>query len=243
MGEKRERTSAMNIEVYCDEAYPDLLSSQSRQAKYMFIGSLWLRTEDREKYKVAIHELRNQYRIGGEFKWNKVSPSRIEFYKSLLSWFVAQGEELRFRCIAIDINQVDLLKFHGNDQELGFYKFYYQMIHHWIHECNDYQIFCDFKSNRRRDRLHVLQQCLQRASLSASITSVQAVRSNESVLVQLADVLVGVSSAKLNKKITPGTAKDQLVHHFETVLGKQIAPTSLCEKKFNLFRINFGGVW
>ncbi|MGV1098580.1 DUF3800 domain-containing protein [Thiovibrio sp. JS02] len=233
----------MNIEVYCDEAYPDLLSSQSKQAKYMFIGSLWLKGEDRERFKAAIHELRDQYKVGGEFKWNKVSPSRIDFYKDLLHWFVAQGEELRFRCIAIDSNQVDLLHFHGNDQELGFYKFYYQLIHHWIHECNDYRIFCDFKSNRRRDRLHVLQRCLQNSHLSATISSVQAIRSNESVLVQLADVLVGVASAKLNKKITSGTAKAELVEHFENVIGRPIAPTTLCEKKYNLFRINFGGVW
>lgn len=233
----------MNIEVYCDEAYPELLSSRSRQAKYMFIGSLWLRSEDRVKFKTAIHKLRDQHKIGGEFKWNKVSPSKIDFYKDLLSWFGEQGEELRFRCIAIDSNQVDLLKFHNNDQELGFYKFYYQMIHHWIHDCNDYQIFCDFKSNRRRDRLHILQQCLQNSNLSSTISSVQAVRSEESVLVQLADVLVGVSSARLNKKITPGTAKSQLAEHLETVLGRSISPTDLCEKKFNLFRINFGGIW
>jgi hypothetical protein len=233
----------MNIEVYCDEAYPDLLSSQSRQAKYMFIGSLWLRTEFREKFKADIHRLRDKHKIGGEFKWNKVSPSRLDFYKELLAWFVEQRDDLRFRCIAIDSTQVDLLKYHQNDQELGFYKFYYQVLNHWIHDCNEYRIFCDYKSNSRRDRLHVLKRCLDNANLSSTIASVQAIRSEESILTQLADVLVGVSSAKLNKKITPGTAKFQLIDHLETLLGRPISPTSLCEKKYNLFRINFGGVW
>ncbi len=233
----------MKVEVYCDESCPDLLSSQSKQAKYMTIGSVWLPRENRDLYKSAIHQLRDQHRIGGEFKWNKVSPSRIEFYKDLLSWFVSQGDELRFRCIVIDSNKVDLLKFHENDQELGFYKFYYQMIHHWIHECNEYRIFCDFKSNRCRDRLHVLQKCLHSANLSATISGIQAIRSNESVLIQLADVLTGIASAKLNKKLSPNTAKLELVSHLETMFGKNIAPTPLCEKKFNLFRINFGERW
>jgi len=233
----------MEIEVYCDEAYPDLLSSQNKTAKYMFIGSLWLKNEDRDPYKKAINLLKKQHKIGGEFKWNKVSPSKLEFYKSLLSWFYEQGNDLRFRCIAIDCNKVDLLKFHENDQELGFYKFYYQLLHHWIHDCNEYQIFCDYKSNRLRNRLHILKRCLGYANLSASVTSVQALRSQESVLIQLADVLVGIASAKLNKKLTAGKAKAELVEHTEKLLGRPIAPTSLGEKKFNLFRINFVGVW
>lgn len=233
----------MNIDVYCDEAYPDLLSSQDKQAKYMFIGSLWLKSEDRDRYKAAIHELRDQYKIGGEFKWQKVSPSRLSFYKALLTWFFEQGDDLRFRCIAIDSNQVDLLKYHENDQELGFYKFYYQVLHHWLHDCNDYRIFCDYKSNRRRDRLHVLKNCLGKSNLSATVVNVQAVRSEESVLIQLVDLLVGIASAKLNKKLAKGTAKKDLVDHLETLYGKPIAPTSRCEKKFNLFLINFEGGW
>lgn len=233
----------MKIDVYCDEAYPDLLSSSDRSAKYLLIGSLWLQSEDRKQYKTAIHQLRDRHRIGGEFKWNKVSPSRLGFYKELLSWFVEQGEDLRFRSIAIDSGQVDLLKYHQNDQELGFYKFYYQVLHHWIHDCNEYRIFCDYKSNRRRDRLHVMKRCLDNANLSSTIATVQAVRSDESVLIQLSDLLVGISSAKMNKKLLPGSAKTELVGHFEGLLGRPIAPTGLCEKKFNLFRINFGGVW
>lgn len=66
----------MKVEVYCDESYPDLLSSQPKQAKYMVAGSVWLPRKDRDQYKAAIHQLRDQYKIGGEFKWNKVSPSR-----------------------------------------------------------------------------------------------------------------------------------------------------------------------
>lgn len=66
----------MNFDVYCDECRPDLLSSQHPAARYMVIGSLWLRTVDRAAFKAAIHELRDQHHVGGEFKWQKVSPSR-----------------------------------------------------------------------------------------------------------------------------------------------------------------------
>jgi hypothetical protein len=233
----------MDIEVYCDEAYPDLFSSNKPQAQYLVIGGLWLRRQDRDGYKEAIHTLRDRFHIGGEFKWTKVTPSRLNFYLDLISWFYEQGRNLRFRCIAIDHSHVDLLTFHENDQELGFYKFYYQMLHHWIYDLNTYSIFCDYKSNRRRDRLHVLQFCLSRSNLSARIQNVQAIRSKESVLMQLSDVLVGIAAGKLNHRVSKDSAKEKLLIHLEEKLQRKIAPTALNEKKFNVFKIDLQGGW
>lgn len=233
----------MDIDVYCDETHPDLFSSANPQVQYMFIGSLWLANNDRENYKAEIHELRNRHKIGGEFKWGKVSPSKVEFYKELLSWFCSKREGLRFRCIAIDYEKVNLVTFHESDQELGFYKFYYQLLHHWIHDFNDYHIFCDFKRNRRRDRLHTLKRCLEYTNLSANIVSVQAVRSSESVLIQLSDLLVGAASARYNQKLAAGSAKESVVLHLESLLQRGLVPTALGEKKFNFFKINLSGGW
>jgi hypothetical protein len=233
----------MKIEVYCDEAYPDLFSSINPQARYLLIGSVWLKSDDRERFKAEIHKLRHLYKIGGEFKWTKVSPSKADFYKALLTWFHEQGEDLRFRCIAIDHNQVDLINFHHSDQELGFYKFYYQMLHHWIHSFNEYRIYCDYKRNRLRDRLHTLKRCLNYANLAAAINTMQSVRSRESVLIQLADVLVGLVSGRLNGRLRDGGAKEEVVKHLEALQGREIAPTPLCEKKLNVFKINLHGGW
>ena len=76
----------------------------------------------------------------------------------------------------------------------------------WIHPFNQYRIFCDFKCNRLRDRLHTLKVCLTRANLAAAIEIVQVVRSRESVLIQLTDMLVGLASARLNDRLAPGGA-------------------------------------
>ena len=58
----------------------------------MIIGGLWLAAEDRPQAKTDIHILRNKYKIGGEFKWQKVSPSRQDFYREMSGWFVAMGD-------------------------------------------------------------------------------------------------------------------------------------------------------
>ncbi|MBK5226197.1 MAG: DUF3800 domain-containing protein [Thermoleophilia bacterium] len=233
----------MDINVYCDEAYPDLFSSNRPQAKYLLIGSLWLKSADQQMYKTEIHELRDQYKIGGEFKWGKASPSKIDFYKALISWYIAKGEDLRFRCIAVDRQKVNLVQYHESDQELGFYKFYYQMIHHWLHDFNSYRIFCDFKQNRQPDRLHTLQRCLSSSNLSSTVETVQAVRSDESVLIQSNDVLLGLASARINNRLNENSAKEEIVGHMEDLLHREIRPTPLHEKKFNLFKIDLQGGW
>lgn len=233
----------MKFEVYCDESRPDLLCSKKPSAQYMVIGGLWLPSDERDRLKTDIHALRDKHHIGGEFKWQKVSPSRLDFYRDLVDWFVARGDQLRFRCIAVEHEKVDLFEFHNGDQELGFYKFYYQMLHHWILDFNEYSIFCDFKSNRLRTRQHELAKCLSNANLSSEIVNVQAIRSRESVLMQTTDVLTGIAASRLNNNLRAGGAKWELVNHIEHALGKKICPTYRSEQKFNVFVINLDGGW
>jgi hypothetical protein len=233
----------MRFDVYCDESHPDLLASAKPLVEYMVIGSLWLPRDFREVFKREIHNLRDRHHVGGEFKWSKVSPAKVEFYTELVKWFVAKGTDLRFRAIAVDYRKVDLIRYHGEDQELGFYKFYYQMLHHWILDCNSYCIFCDYKTNSSPDRLKVLKRCLERTNLSADIIEVQAIRSRESVLIQLVDVLTGLTAATLNNAIRKGGAKEDVKVELEKQLGEKIAPTGKHESKFNVFQINPGGGW
>jgi hypothetical protein len=233
----------MNFDVYCDESRPDLFASASPQAQFMVIGSLWLPTDSRGGIKAAIHALRNKHKVGGEFKWQKVSPSRELFYRELVSYFLELGDQLRFRCIAVDHAKVNLVHYHASDQELGFYKFYYQMLRHWLDDFNDYAIFCDCKRNHDSRRLTVLQRCLNASILSSTVSRVQAVRSDESVLIQLADVLTGIASARLNQSLRAGSAKERLVQWFEGCNGRPVAHTFKAEQKYNVFVINLQGGW
>lgn len=233
----------MDFDIFCDESHPDLLASRNSSAKYLLIGSIWMLREDRKRFKENIHALREKHKVGAEFKWEKVSFSRLEFYKDLIQWFWNQGEQLRFRCIVVDKAKVNLLHYHQNDQELGFYKFYYQLIHHWIADFNNYRIFCDYKINRKSNRLHTLRECLDQTNLSARIASVQAVRSNEAVLIQLADVLTGLISSSFNRSCSNESAKQELIHYFERLLGHAVHPTHISVTKCNIFQMDPEGGW
>lgn len=227
----------MNYDVYCDESLPDLLTSQKRKGTYFVIGGLWLPTAMRDPLKAAIHELRDQYKMGPEFKWHNVSRSRLDFYKEMVNLFFAFGEHLKFRCIVVDINTVNLNKFHNGDDELGFYAFYYHMLVKWIHKDGSYSIFCDYKKNRMMNRFQSLEKRL-RLSIDQNLAiTVQPIESKQSVLIQMADVFVGMASARMNERLKQNGAKAELVDYFESQLGRQITPTFLYEQKFNVFAI------
>ncbi|MHB1398681.1 MAG: DUF3800 domain-containing protein [Trichloromonadaceae bacterium] len=232
----------MKFEVYCDESHPDLFTSANPRGQYLMIGSLWLPVELRAEIKHKILELRQHHQAWGEIKWSKVSPNRQSFYLDLVDLFFSYGDNLRFRCIAVDRQQVDLA-LHENDGELGFYKFYYQLLHHWILDFNEYRIFCDAKANRDPKRLSVLQRCLARANLSSEIQSIQSLPSKEVVLIQLCDLLLGAASSRLNKTMQQGAAKCAVVQRLESALGRTLAPTHKGEEKFNIFKIRLQGGW
>jgi len=229
----------MNFEVYCDEANPEFFKSRPDGDFYVLIGGVWVKAEDRTTHKAAIKEIRSRHNVFGEFKWNRVSPARVEFYTEIVKWFFA-WEEVRFRTIVLRVDELDD-KLHAYDNELAFYKFYYQMLHHWILDRNNYSVFVDTRTNRLRNRLKTLEECLKYANLTSEVT-VQALPSDELDLMQAADVLIGAVSYSLHGK-KESHAKLQVVKAIENEIGRDIGPTSRAEDKFNVFRFRGGGGW
>lgn len=234
----------MKFEVYCDETQPDLFTSAKPRARYLMIGSLWLPADLRDDAKEKVGRLREHHKVWGEMKWTKISPAKAAFYSDVIDLFMSYGMDMRFRCIAVDRTQVNLA-LHGNDGELGFYKFYYQLLHHWILDFNSYRVFCDLKSNRDRTRLKVLKRCLGYANSSSVIEDVQSLPSPEVALLQMCDVLLGAASSRLNETLKAGTAKESIVQQLEARLDLRghLAATGAAEKKFNIFKIRLEGGW
>jgi hypothetical protein len=134
------------------------------------------------------------------------------------------------------------LGWHNHDKELGFYKFYYQLLQHWVLDFNSYTIFCDTKTNRDPTRLKELTYCLRASNLTSNVNFVQALPSHEVVLIQLTDFLLGAVSAKMNGG-TKSQAKLEVIHHLEQGLGYELLPTPLNENKFNILKIRLEGGW
>ncbi|SFE08436.1 Protein of unknown function [Chitinophaga sp. CF118] len=230
----------MEFEVYCDESGLEALTNKNEH-QFTAIGSIWLPAESREKLKQDLNDIKARYNVKGELKWNKVSPAYVTLYRDVLNYFF-EADYIRFRVIMIEAEKADALSFHNGDVELGFYKFYYHLLHHWLFDNNNYNIFIDLKVNRNKGRLNELKRLLEEANRTSTIAQVQGLPSEQSLGIQLADVLTGITSAKFNNKIE-SPAKKELIQVVEAFIGHEIKPTSKHEEKFNVFQINMEGGW
>ena len=231
----------MDFEVFCDESG---LEALTRKDAHLFagIGGIWIPAEHRNSLKQGIAGIKEKYKIKGELKWQKFSPSYFDLYKEIIDFFFL-SDYIRFRVILIEAAKIDHIKFNKEDAELGFYKFYYQLLHHWIFDFNQYNIFLDLKINRNKGRLQELKKVLINANLTSDIKQVQGLPSEESLGIQLADVLTGLIVAKFNNELT-SKAKLSLIQYVEvTYLAKPISATPKWEEKLNVFRMNLKGGW
>ncbi|GIM45983.1 hypothetical protein DNHGIG_15320 [Collibacillus ludicampi] len=231
------------IEVYCDESRPETIYGVNSPDRFMVLGGLWVPYDIREDVKNQIKNLKTKYDVYGEFKWNRVSPSRLEFYLKLIDLFFKNS--IRFRCIVVDSHFVDIDTYHESDSELGFYKFYYQLLYHWIDSRETYWIYLDHRKNKLRNRLHKLEEVLDKAIIRDTgqlnkIGDVQAIESKQSLLIQLTDILIGAVGYRMHR-LNGSQAKLQVIERIESYLEHPIWPTPKSERKFNVFKIALRG--
>ena len=87
----------------------------------------------------------------------------------------------------------------SRDDEGGFYIVYNQLLCHWFSQGYSYHVFFDRKKNSNRRRVDELRHKTMRyTTLECAIACMEEVESDECVLVQLADLLIGCVGYKWN---------------------------------------------
>ncbi len=226
----------MEYVVYCDESRHD----GQAQHRYMAIGGLWVPRAVKPDLTRRFRRLCASVGLRSEIKWSKVSAARLEGYKRLIDFFI--DEPLNFRVIVVDQSHVDADRFHGGDRELGFYKFYYEMLEKWIEEGNQYLILLDFKQNKGADRYTTLRTMLERRTRGrAWITDLTVIDSRQTPLAQLCDLLTGAVAACWCRDLAGDRPKPALARHLAQKLGRtslRISSASPAMEKFNIFSID-----
>jgi hypothetical protein len=115
----------MNRHIYCDE-------SRQTKERFMVLGGIMARAASIERIENTMRLFRTKHNMFAELKWTKVSNQKVEEYKSFVNLFFAlnNSDIVQFHSIIIDNHQVDHRHFSHGDRELGFYKFYYQLLIH-----------------------------------------------------------------------------------------------------------------
>jgi len=227
----------MQYVVYCDESRHD----GGVESRFMAIGSLWVPRCHKVEITKALHSLFRDEGFHAEVKWSKVSASRLAAYQKVVDFFFAQ-DALRFRVIVVDHAKYDPERFHSGDRELGFYKFYYEMLVQWLEPGNEYLILLDFKQNQSADRYRDLRAVLTRKLKGeAKILDLTVIDSGETPLAQLCDLLTGAVASAWCGDAKAGNAKAELCAHIARCRGVsslKTASASPAISKFNVFKID-----
>ena len=234
------------INIYCDES----CHLQNDKEPVMVIGAVYCPIEKKEEIFERLYSFKlkhnlipknkkndNENRTYYELKWNKVSKSKIEYYKDVINYFF-DDDDLQFRVLVVsNKSAIDYEKF-NHTHDTFYYKMYFGMLKAILNPENSHHIYIDIKDTRSKEKVHKLEQVLRNDKYDYSkeiIKKVQQVRSHEVEILQLTDLLVG-ATAYVNRGLANSKAKNELInlikHRSKYSLTKS---TLLKERKFNVF--------
>ena len=199
----------------------------------------------KNRIKKDIEEIKrkNGIKEKAEIKWNKVSPSKINYYKELIDYFF-KNEEIRFRALIIDKSKLQHNKFNQTHDD-WYYKMYYQLLLNLVEPKQENYIYLDIKDTKSAKKVEGLKRYLSFKLMDYEfevIKNIQSINSQESVIMQLADLLIGAIGYKnreIYKEKNSSIAKKELMMYIIQKSGYSLTKsTFLSEKKFNLFCID-----
>lgn len=214
---------------YCDES----CHLENDKKPYMLISYISSAYNQVQIHHDKIRELQQQHRCYGEIKWSKVSRSQYAFYADLIDYFFAT--DLQYRAIVIDKSKINTPETSGSFDDF-YYKMYYQLLHHKINMEYGYNIYLDIKDTLSANKVRRLKEILNLQY--SSIRTLQNIRSHESLLLQLTDLLMGAINYSLrgDSKVI---AKNKLIDKIRSHSGSELdMSTPKWKEKFNLFFID-----
>lgn len=221
--------------VFCDES----CHLENDGIPVMAWGGVYCYTSETRAIGRDVRALKSRHGLAKDFelKWSKVSPSKAEFYIELIDLFL-NDERLRFRGLVVpNKGQLDHARFDQSHDD-WYYKMYFTMLRPIFCAPNRYRIYMDIKDTRGGPRTRKLHEVLANSLHDfdrQSILRVQQIRSHESDLLQLADVLIGALTYA-NRRLESSRAKTAIVEKLCADLGDNalVRTSAFAETKFNI---------
>lgn len=215
---------------YCDES----THIQHDGQPFMLLSYVSTPYHQLKLHNTNIREMKIKHHFNGEMKWSSLSKSQYPFYNEVIEYFFAT--DLHFRAIVIDKSKMKDEDFEQSHED--FYdKMYYQLLSKKIFPEHTYNVYMDMKDTNSYKKARNLKLYLERDY--HNIRTLQTIRSQESELMQIADVLMGAINYKL-RGLNKVTAKNNIIEkiekHSKLPINLQI---SNAENSLNLFLIEF----
>ncbi len=237
--------------LYCDEschlpmALDGLAQDGARQV--MAIGAIWCPQERVRELTEQLRAVKMRHGLGKlfELKWIKVSAHKSALYLDLLDVFFA-CEDLHFRGAVVPDKQA-FFAYHkedslGGEHDEAYYRLYFDMLKVVFEPRARYNIYLDAKDTRGRWKLGGLRETLLQNDFyevpEQLLGNVQEIRSHESDLLQLADLILGALTF-VNRgfdQVASNAGKRAFVEHLRHKSGYSLQKSTLHgETKLNLW--------
>ena len=188
--------------IYCDES----CHLQHDHKKFMFLGSISCAYPQVKRHSKRIEELKKEHNFYAEIKWTNVSMSKVRFYLDLVDYFF--DTDLRFRAIGVDKSKIKCEEFCSSFDEF-YYKMYYQLLNYNIDTLSHYNVYLDIKDSLSAIKVRKLKDILN--VKYGVFRTIQNIRSEESLLMQLSDFIMGAISYNSNCDEKKNMAKVQIL--------------------------------
>lgn len=214
---------------YCDES----CHLENDHQPYMLIGYVSCAYNQVKMHSQNIRQLKADHKITVEAKWSKLSKSSYPLCNDLIDYFFAT--DLQYRAIVIDKSKLRHADFDQSHDDF-YYKMYFQLLSKKLATEYNHNIYLDIKDTRSAKKVNGLKSFLSNNLIT--VRNLQNIRSYESELMQLSDIITGALSYHL-RGLTQVIAKRKIIekiqHHCKHPLNQS---TSKNQKKFNLFFID-----
>lgn len=225
----------MEYNIYCDES----CHLENDPHKALVLGAIWCAKADKGMLFDRIKEIKLKYGFPSTFeiKWNKVSYSKIYFYKEIINFFF-DTDKLNFRALVIPNKKVLNHKQFEHTHDDFYYKIYFDMLKIIISPHDTYNIFLDIKDTQGFEKINKLHEVISNAHYDFSQTivkNIQEVRSEEVSLLQITDLLIGAMSY-FHRQLETSKAKLELIRLIKKRSNYSLLKSTLPnERKFNYF--------
>lgn len=214
---------------YCDES----THLQNDGMPFMLIGYVSCAFPQIRLHSDNIRAIKRKHHIYDEVKWSKLSKSAYPVYNDLIEYFFAT--DLQYRAIVINKAQLKHENF-GQSHDDFYYKMYFQLLSKKLHPEYKHNIYLDIKDTKSAKKVNGLKLFLN--SNFVAVHNLQNIRSHESELMQLADIITGALSYHL-RGLNTVIAKNKIIEKIQLHSRHPLTQsTSSQEPKFNLFFID-----
>ena len=221
--------------VYCDES----CHMERDGIPVMAWGAISCEAHVVRELSECIRILKIEHGLARDFeaKWTKVSPAKAEFYLALVDLFLAD-KRLRFRGLVVpDKRRLKHTTFNQSHDD-WYYKMYFTMLRPLFTATHRYHIYLDVKDTHGGPKTRMLHEILANSLYDFDrevIERVQQVRSHESELLQIGDILVGALTYA-NRDLVGSSAKLAILTRLRESLGPNVLTNTSAFKavKFNI---------